>query len=181
MNKNLIIINGVPGVGKTTTCEELGKILPKNIYLDCDCFMWANPYIVTDETERIRYENIIFTIKNYLNCSVYNNVIINWVFVNQSAIDKILEGLDLLKVNVFTFSLICKANIWKARMENDKINTKRKIETTFEKWTKRINDGYFKNIKSIIIETSDITAKQVAEIIVEKVNNNIKENYGKIN
>ena len=42
----------------------------------------------------------------------------------------------------------------------------RKIETTFEKWTKRINEGYYERIKSMIIETSDITAKQAAELIV---------------
>jgi len=170
MSKNLIIINGAPGVGKTTTCEELAKILPKNVYLDCDCFMWANPYTVTDETERVRYENIIFTTKNYLNCSEYENVIINWVFVNQEAIDKILNGINLPNINVVTFSLLCNQNIWKSRMENDKINIKRKIETTFEKWTKRINEGYYERIKSIIIETSNITAKQVAEMIVEKMN-----------
>ena len=170
MNKNLIIINGALGVGKTTTCEELAKILPKNVYLDCDCFMWANPYIVTEETERVRYENIIFTTKNYLNCSEYENVIINWVFVNQEAIDKILNGINLSNVNVFTFSLLCNPDIWKKRMENDKINIKRKIGTTFKKWTKRINEGYYKRIKSMIIETSDITAKQVAELIVIKIN-----------
>ena len=48
MRKNFIIINGAPGVGKTTTWEELAKTLPKNVYLDCDCFMWANPYVATE-------------------------------------------------------------------------------------------------------------------------------------
>jgi len=43
MNKNLVIINGTPCAGKTTTCEELAKILTKNVNLDCDCFIWANP------------------------------------------------------------------------------------------------------------------------------------------
>jgi len=93
--------------------------------------MWANPYIVTEETERVRYENIIFTTKNYLNCSECENVIINWVFVNQEAIDKILNGINLSNVSVFTFSLLCNPDIWKKRMENDKINIKRKIATTF--------------------------------------------------
>jgi hypothetical protein len=60
-------------------------------------------------------------------------------------------------------------------MENDKINIKRKIGTTFEKWTKRIDEGYYERIKSMIIETSDITAKQVAELIVIKINTEINE------
>ena len=170
VSKNLIIINGPPGIGKTTTCEELAKIIPRNVYLDCDCFMWATPYVVTDETENIRYENITFTTKNYLNCSEYNNVIINWVFVNQKAIDRILEQLDLTNVKVYVFSLLCNYNIWKTRMENDKINIKRKIDTTFYKWTKRIEEGYYERINAIKIETSDKNAKQVAEIILEIIN-----------
>jgi len=55
------------------------------------------------------------------------------------------------------------------RMENDKINLKRKIETTYEKWTKRISDGYYDSIEAKTIDTSDITAIQVAEIIANKI------------
>ena len=166
---NLIIINGAPGMGKTTTCEELAKILPRNVYLDCDCFMWANPYTQTEETERIRYENISFVTNNYLSCTEYDNVIINWVFANQNAIDKILAKLNLANVKVQTFSLTCRFDIWKLRMENDSINRKRKIQTTYDKWAKRITEGYYKEIKSRIIDTSEITAAQTAKIIAEEV------------
>ena len=152
-------------MGKTTVCEELAKIIPRNIYLDCDCFMWANPYVVTEETERIRYENITFTIKNYLSCSEYDNIIINWVFVSQNAIDRILNELDLTNANVLTYSLMCCFDVWKMRMENDKVNLKRNIKTTYEKWTKRISDGYYQTIEAKTIDTSKLTAKQVAEII----------------
>ena len=169
MRKNLIIINGAPGMGKTTTSEELAKILPKNVYLDCDCFMWANPYIVTEETERIRYDNIIFTTKNYLSCSEYDNVIINWVFTGQQAIDRILSGLDLTNIVVYVYSLICRPEVWKFRMENDTINIKRKINTTYEKWTKRISDGYYEQIAGKTIDTSDLTARRTAEVIASEV------------
>ena len=167
MRKNLIIINGAPGMGKTTVCEELAKILPRNVYLDCDCFMWANPYVVTEETERIRYQNISFVTQNYLSCSEYENVVINWVFAGQGAIDRILAELDLTDVTVRTYSLVCRFDIWKARMENDKVNQKRKIETTFRKWTQRINDGYYETIAAKTIDTSEISAGQAAEIIAK--------------
>jgi len=174
LGKNLIIINGAPGMGKTTVCEELAKAIPRNIYLDCDCFMWATPYIVTEETERIRYENITFTINNYLSCSEYDNVIMSWVFVNQNAIDKILNELNLSNVNIHTYSLVCDFDIWKTRMENDKINLKRKIETTYENWTKRIKDGYYESIEAKSIETSGITAEDVAEVIAKEVIHNLR-------
>ena len=169
MSKNLIIINGAPGMGKTTVCEELAKILTKNVYLDCDCFMWANPYTVTEETDRIRYENISFVTKNYLSCTEYDNVIISWVFVSQSAIDRILNTLNLTGVTVHAYSLTCRPHIWKTRMENDKINLKRKISTTFDKWTTRISDGYYESIEAKKIDTSDKTATQTAEIIAKEI------------
>ena len=167
--KNLIIINGAPGMGKTTTCEELSKILNKNVFLDCDCFMWATPNVVTEETERIRYENIVFTVNNYLRCSEYKNVIVAWVFVSQEKLDKITAELNLAGVSIYIYSLICSKDIWKARMESDKINQKRKIETTFEKWTKRIDEGYYDNIKAELIDTTNLSAKQVAEQIAEDI------------
>jgi tRNA uridine 5-carbamoylmethylation protein Kti12 len=40
MKKKLIIINGVPGVGKSTVSKELHKSLPKSVWLDGDwCWM----------------------------------------------------------------------------------------------------------------------------------------------
>ena len=175
MAKNLIIINGAPGMGKTTVCEEIAKVLPRNVFLDCDCFMWANPYVVTEETERIRYENIIYTTRNYLSCSEYDNVIINWVFVGQHAIDRILAGLILTNVEVHIYSLVCHTDIWKTRMENDRINLKRKIDTTYEKWKKRITEGYYERIAARILDTSDITAEQAAEIIAGEIKNHAED------
>ena len=56
--------------------------------------------------------------------------------------------LELPNVKVHTYSLLRRPDIWKMRMENDKINLKRKIDTTFEKWTKRIDEGYYEKIKA---------------------------------
>ncbi|MEG1477069.1 MAG: AAA family ATPase, partial [Oscillospiraceae bacterium] len=38
--KTLIMISGTMGVGKTTTCRELQKILPRNVFLDGD-WCWS--------------------------------------------------------------------------------------------------------------------------------------------
>ena len=86
--KNLIIINGAPGMGKTTISEELLKILPNSIYLDCDCFMTTQyPFRESEETIRILHENIAFAVNNYLRCTEYQNIVVNWVFISQSELD----------------------------------------------------------------------------------------------
>jgi thymidylate kinase len=172
--KNLIIINGAPGMGKTTTSEKLREILPNNVMLDCDCFMWSTPYVATEEAELIRYENIAFCTNNYLRCSSWLNVIVNWVFVSQKELDKILSLVDLTDVSVHTFSLICRNDIWKNRMESDTVNLNRNIETTYLKWSKRITDGYYNRIRSNIIDTSDMTAKEVALKIASELHQSYK-------
>jgi hypothetical protein len=48
---------------------------------------------------------------------------------------------------------MCCFDVWKMRMENDKVNLKRNIKTTYEKWTKRISDGYYQTIEAKTIDT----------------------------
>ena len=169
--KNLIVINGAPGMGKTTISEELTRILPNNVMLECDSFMWSNPYVSTDEANQIRHENITFCLNNYLRCSAWHNVIVNWVFVNQETLDGILSPINLENISVHVFSLTCRNDIWKARMDTEAINMKRVVETTYSKWTERINNGYYNDINATIIDTSNLTAKQVAEKIASEVGN----------
>jgi hypothetical protein len=56
--KNFIIIGGTMGVGKTATCRELQKILPRNVFLDGDWCWDMHPFVVTDETKAMVNSNI---------------------------------------------------------------------------------------------------------------------------
>ena len=56
--KNLIIVGGTMGVGKTATCRELQKILPRNVFLDGDWCWDMHPFVVTDETKAMVNSNI---------------------------------------------------------------------------------------------------------------------------
>ena len=56
--KHLIIINGTMGVGKTTTCLELQKRLPKNVFLDGDWCWKMEPFVANDETKAMVMDNI---------------------------------------------------------------------------------------------------------------------------
>jgi len=48
--KNLIIVGGTMGVGKTATCRELQKVLPRNVFLDGDWCWDMHAFAVTGET-----------------------------------------------------------------------------------------------------------------------------------
>jgi hypothetical protein len=40
------------GIGKTTTCGELRKLLPRNVFLDGDWCWEMRAFVVTEETRR---------------------------------------------------------------------------------------------------------------------------------
>jgi ABC-type transport system involved in cytochrome c biogenesis ATPase subunit len=73
--KNLIIVGGTAGVGKTTTCRELQRILPKNVFLDGDWCWDMRPFVVTEETKAMVESNIAHLLNGFLACSEFENVI----------------------------------------------------------------------------------------------------------
>lgn len=92
--KNLIFINGTMGVGKTTTCRELQKILSPSVFLDGDWCWDMKPFIVTDETKKMVTDNICHMLNNFLACPEFQNIIFCWVMHRQEIIDSILENLN---------------------------------------------------------------------------------------
>jgi hypothetical protein len=77
--KNLIIVGGTMGVGKTATCRELQKILPRNVFLDGDWCWDMHPFVVTGETKAMVNSNIAHLLNGFLACSEFENVIFCWV------------------------------------------------------------------------------------------------------
>lgn len=119
--KNLILINGTMGAGKTTVSNELQKILPKNVFLDGDWCWMAQPFVVTDETKEMVMENITFLLAQFLRCSAYENVIFCWVMDHQEIIDELLGRLeDVLEgVSVHKISLVLTPEALAERLQRD--------------------------------------------------------------
>ena len=92
--KNLYIIGGTMGVGKTAVSQQLKSDLPNSVFLDGDWCWDASPFQVTNETKAMVTDNICYLLKKFLHCSAYENVIFCWVMHQQSIIDSILEKLD---------------------------------------------------------------------------------------
>ena len=89
----LIIINGAPGVGKSTVGNLLFSRLNNSAILDGDDVWRINPFKVTDVTRDIVEQNITFVLGNYMK-SNYEHVILTWVLHRQSIIDSLLKGLE---------------------------------------------------------------------------------------
>ena len=117
--KNLIFINGAMGVGKTSTCRELQKILPKNVFLDGDWCWMMQPFTVTDETKEMVQQNIAALLNNFLRCSAFENVIFCWVMHEQAIIDAIMARLDLEGVRAQVFTLTAGEDALRRRIMGD--------------------------------------------------------------
>jgi broad-specificity NMP kinase len=70
--KNPIIVGGTMGVGKTPTCRELRKILPRNVFLDADWCWDMHLFVVSDETKAMVNRNIAHLLNSFLACSEFD-------------------------------------------------------------------------------------------------------------
>lgn len=117
--KNLYLIGGTMGIGKTTVCQHLKKELYNSVFLDGDWCWNASPFQVTDETKGIVLDNITHVLNNFIRCSAYENIIFCWVMHEQSIIDAILEKLDLSDCRVRSISLIAGEKAVRERIASD--------------------------------------------------------------
>jgi len=117
--KNLIIVGGTAGVGKTTTCRELQKILPRNVFLDGDWCWDMHPFVVNGETIKMVEGNIVHLLNNFLNCSEFDNVIFCWVLHQQKILDDLIARLDHDGCTIHCFSLVCNEQALSERLSHD--------------------------------------------------------------
>mgnify|MGYP003287246760 CR=1 FL=1 len=117
--KDLYLIGGTMGVGKTAACQRLKEKLDNSIFLDGDWCWNSNPWIVTDETKAMVLDNICYLLNSFLQCSVYTHVIFCWVMHEQEIIDTIISRLKLKNCRIHKISLICDETELKRRLMKD--------------------------------------------------------------
>lgn len=160
--KNLIIINGTMGVGKTAVCNELTKLIANNAFLDGDWCFNIHPFIVNDETKKIVIENICFLLNQYIHCSSIKNIIFCWVMHEQSIIDTILKRLDKKDININIFSLTADAKTIESRLRKD-IKSGKRNEDVIKRSLERIENYY--HLDTVKIDTNNTSPLEIAKII----------------
>ena len=119
--KTLYLVGGPMGVGKSTVCRELNRMLPRSVLLDGDWCWQADPFQVTPETKALVLDNICHLLGNFLRCSTYENVILCWVMHERAIIDDILERLSVegCGAEVRIVSLVASEDELRHRVEGD--------------------------------------------------------------
>jgi len=164
--KNLIFINGTMGVGKTATSKILLKLLSNCVLLDGDWCWYADPWIVTDETKQMMYNNTGYLLNSFLDCSAYNNVVFCWVMHLDSMVEDILSLIKGADYNLYKFSLVCSENALTTRLQKD-VDDGVRENAALERAISRMSN--FLKMDTIKIDVSDITAEQAANIIYNHI------------
>ena len=161
--KNVYLIGGTMGVGKTITCQILKNKLPNCVFLDGDWCWDMHPFQVTPETKKMVMENICFLLNQFIRCSAYENIIFCWVMHEQGIIDEIIAKLETENCLVHTFSLICDADSLRKRLQKD-IDAGIRSADVIQRSIARI--GLYEKLDTKKIDVSHITSEQAAERII---------------
>ena len=78
--KQLIVIIGPNGVGKSTTAKEILKKRPHTAYVDSDWCRMMNPFEFTEITKQTVEENIYCFLRNYLDCDDIDTVLFTYAW-----------------------------------------------------------------------------------------------------
>lgn len=165
MMKNLIMVGGTMGVGKTATCRALQEILPRNVFLDGDWCWDMRPFVVTEETIRMVESNIAHLLTGFLGCSEFDNVIFCWVLHEQRILDDLLAKVDLNGCTIHNFSLISDEKSLSERLNRDIAAGKRKPDI-IERSLARL--PLYRELDTVKIDVSDISPAEAATRIKDR-------------
>ncbi len=162
--KNLYLIGGTMGVGKTTVCQLMKRRLSNCVFLDGDWCWDMHPFTVNDETKSMVQENICFLLNQFIRCSAYDNIVFCWVMHEQKIIDDILSGIDGKMCNIRVLSLVCSEEALRLRLEKDVRNGIR-TDDVIKRSIARL--PLYDLLATEKIDVTEITAQQAALAVTE--------------
>ncbi len=161
--KNLYLIGGTMGVGKTSVSQCVKQKLPNAVFLDGDWCWDADPCQITEETKEMVIDNICYLLNRFAHCSAYENIIFCWVMHEQSIIDTILNRVDTADCAVKVISLMAETDTLTERIIRDIERGSRGIDV-LERSIKRI--PLYQAVNSIKVDTDGKTIYEIAEEII---------------
>lgn len=114
--KKLIIINGTPGVGKSTVSKLLNQQIENSAWLDGDWCWMMNPFIVNEENKAMVESNIYHHLNNYLKNSSLKVIIFSWVIGHDQLMDKIISNIDIGSEHTYKITFMCDNDILRQRL-----------------------------------------------------------------
>ena len=161
--KQLILISGPMGVGKTTAARELLNNLSRSVWLDGDwCWEQGNHWDFAPENKEMVMDNITYVLGNFLSNPNFETVIFSWVMHLPEIHEELLTRLEDYDFDVFDISLVCSQDELRNRLSErtDELEVQRALSYI---------PLYYK-LDSIKLDTTDRSPTRVVDDILRIIN-----------
>lgn len=166
--KRCILISGTMGVGKTSVCRELMKLLPQSVFLDGDWCWYSDPFTVTDATKQVVLENIGFMLQNFLRCPDYRNIIFCWVMDHQEILDEVIGRIRpaLGDARLCSVSLVASPEALATRLQKD-IDSGLRSPDILPRSLARL--PLYEKLNTCKLDVSALDARQTAVLLADRI------------
>ena len=165
--KQLYLVAGTMGVGKTTVCQALKQTLPNSVFLDGDWCWDMHPFQVTSETREMVLQNIGFVLSNFLRCPDYQNILFCWVMDRQDILDEVIRrirpALDDAQAQLFCVTLSVTSQALRQRLQRD-IDAGLRQPDIVERSLARL--PLYRELSTRKVDVSDLSTEQAARAVL---------------
>ncbi len=160
--KQLILISGPMGVGKTTAARELLNNLPHSVWLDGDwCWEQGNHWDFSSVNKEMVMDNITYVLGNFLANPNFESVIFSWVMHLPEIHEELLTRLEDYDFDLFDISLVCSEDTLRQRIESRGSSEAENALAYLPLYDK---------LDTIKLDTTDMTPTRVVDGILRIIN-----------
>ncbi len=117
--KELWMVGGPMGVGKTAVCRQLQAQEGRSVFVDGDWCWDMRPFVVNEATKELAFANMAALINNDLACEELDEVIFCWVMHQPEIWDKLESRLHTAGCRVHRVCLVCRPRELEQRLQKD--------------------------------------------------------------
>ena len=162
--KNLYVVFGAMGVGKSAACRSLQRRLENCVFLDGDWCWDMDPFQNTPCTRAMVLDNIAFVLNNFLRCEAFSNVVFCWVLPRREVLQEVLSRLEPGAWSLRLVRLTCAPEALSARIRADVDAGLRKIDV-LERALSYL--PLYRDMPGLCVDNTALTPEQTARRIAD--------------